>query len=122
MYVAINLLIDVLYGVDRSAREARSMTAIAATARQARYVLSRENPVTGFAFALFVLIVLAAVFGPHIVPYDPLASDTAAGAASRRARITGSAPTSSAATCSAASSSRRGSISSSRSPRSLWYS
>ncbi len=35
-----------------------------------------ENPVTGFAFALFVLIVLAAVFGPHIVPYDPLASDT----------------------------------------------
>ena len=36
-----------------------------------------ENPVTGFAFALFVLIVLAAVLGPHIVPYDPLASDTA---------------------------------------------
>jgi len=44
--------------------------------RHARYVVG-ENPVTGFAFALFVLIVLAAVFGPHIVPYDPLASDTA---------------------------------------------
>jgi peptide/nickel transport system permease protein len=43
--------------------------------RHARYVVS-ENPVTGFAFALFVLIVLAAVLGPHIVPYDPLASDT----------------------------------------------
>jgi peptide/nickel transport system permease protein len=44
--------------------------------RQVRYVLS-ENPVTLIAFVLFVLILLAAVFGPHIVPYDPLASDTA---------------------------------------------
>jgi peptide/nickel transport system permease protein len=44
--------------------------------RHGRYVLA-ENPVTGFAFALFVLIVLAAVLGPHVVPYDPLASDTA---------------------------------------------
>jgi peptide/nickel transport system permease protein len=43
----------------------------------ARYVLS-GNPVTGFAFALFMLIVLAAAIGPYIVPYDPLASDTAA--------------------------------------------
>jgi peptide/nickel transport system permease protein len=61
------------------------MTAIAATARHARYVIS-ENPVTGFAFALFVLIVLAAVFGPHIVPYDPLASDTAAALSPPNAR------------------------------------
>ena len=44
--------------------------------KHARYVVG-ENPVTGFAFGLFVLIVLAAVLGPHIVPYDPLASDTA---------------------------------------------
>ena len=51
------------------------MTALAATARQARYVIS-ENPVTGFAFALFVLIVLAAVIGPDVVPYNPLASST----------------------------------------------
>ena len=43
--------------------------------QHALYVIG-ENPVTGFAFALFVLIVLAAVLGPHIVPYDPLASDT----------------------------------------------
>jgi peptide/nickel transport system permease protein len=43
----------------------------------ARYVLS-ENPVTGFAFALFMLIVAAAAIGPYVVPYDPLASDTAA--------------------------------------------
>src|SRR4029078_9295989 len=43
----------------------------------ARYVVS-ENPVTGFAFAMFLLIVFAALFGPYIVPHDPLASDTAA--------------------------------------------
>jgi peptide/nickel transport system permease protein len=42
-----------------------------------RYVLA-ENRVTGFAFGLLVIIVLAAVLGPWIVPYDPLASDTAA--------------------------------------------
>jgi len=44
--------------------------------RHARYVIA-ENPVTGFAFALFVLIVLAAILGPDIVPYNPLTSDTA---------------------------------------------
>jgi peptide/nickel transport system permease protein len=44
--------------------------------RQARYVIG-ENPVTLVAFSLFILIVLAAAFGPHIVPYNPLASDTA---------------------------------------------
>src|SRR4029077_18460721 len=48
---------------------------IAATFKHARYVIS-ENPVTGFAFALFVLIMIAALIGPHIVPYDPLASNT----------------------------------------------
>ena len=52
------------------------MTALAATFKHARYVIG-ENRVTGFSFALFALIVLAAVLGPHIVPYDPLASDTA---------------------------------------------
>jgi peptide/nickel transport system permease protein len=44
--------------------------------RHSRHVLA-ENPVTGFAFALFLLIVLAAMFGPEIAPYDPLASNTA---------------------------------------------
>ena len=43
----------------------------------ARYVLS-DNPVTGLAFGLFMLIVVAAAIGPYVVPYDPLASDTAA--------------------------------------------
>jgi peptide/nickel transport system permease protein len=43
----------------------------------ARHVIG-ENPVTGLAFALFTLIVLCAVFGPLITPYDPLASDVIA--------------------------------------------
>lgn len=43
--------------------------------RHARYVIG-ENRVTGFAFALFMLIVFAALFGPYVVPYDPLASNT----------------------------------------------
>ena len=51
-------------------------TGLAATLRHARYVIG-ENPVTGLAFGLFILIVLLAVFGPLIVPYDPLASNTA---------------------------------------------
>src|SRR5690349_23214574 len=43
----------------------------------ARYVLG-ENRVTAFAFGLLIVILFAAVLGPYIVPYDPLASDTAA--------------------------------------------
>src|ERR1700684_4252125 len=42
-----------------------------------RYVLG-ENRVTAFAFGLLILIIFAALFGPYVVPYDPLASDTAA--------------------------------------------
>src|SRR4029077_5163586 len=71
---------------DRSASKARSMTDTTADARResplasllrhSRHVLA-ENPVTGFAFALFLLIFLAALFGPQMAPYDPLASNTA---------------------------------------------
>jgi peptide/nickel transport system permease protein len=43
--------------------------------RQTNYVIS-ENPITGFAFGLFLLFAIAALFGPWIVPYDPLASNT----------------------------------------------
>jgi len=39
-----------------------------------RYVLT-ENPVTLFAGCLFLLIVVVAIFGPILVPYDPLASN-----------------------------------------------
>jgi peptide/nickel transport system permease protein len=47
-----------------------------ATLQHARYILG-ENLVTAFAFGLLVLIIFLAVFGPWIVPYDPLASNTA---------------------------------------------
>ena len=42
----------------------------------ARYVLT-ENPVTLGAFVLLLAFVLLAVFGPFLVPYDPLASNAA---------------------------------------------
>jgi len=45
------------------------------TLRHARHVLS-ENPVTLLAAALFAMFVLMALFGPLLVPYDPLASNT----------------------------------------------
>jgi peptide/nickel transport system permease protein len=54
-----------------------SSSGVGALLRHGRYVIA-ENRVTGFAFGLFVLIVIAAVLGPTIVPYDPLASDTLA--------------------------------------------
>lgn len=43
--------------------------------RHFRYVMA-ENPVTLFAFCLFLMLVVFAVFGPAITPYDPLASET----------------------------------------------
>lgn len=47
-----------------------------ATLSHARYILG-ENLVTAFAFGLLILILFLAIFGPWIVPYDPLASNTA---------------------------------------------
>ena len=52
------------------------LRSLAATARHARYTIT-ENPITGLAFFLFLVLIVAAIFGPLIVPYDPLASDTA---------------------------------------------
>ena len=51
-------------------------SALLATLKHAGYVVG-ENPVTGFSFALFLFLLLCAVAGPSLVPYDPLASDTA---------------------------------------------
>ena len=48
----------------------------AAAWRHARHVVT-GNPVTALAFALFFLLLLCALLGPALVPYDPLASDTA---------------------------------------------
>ena len=47
------------------------------TLRHARYVVL-ENPVTGLSFLLFVILVLAAILGSWIAPYDPLATNSAA--------------------------------------------
>ncbi|WP_257169570.1 ABC transporter permease [Bradyrhizobium sp. SRS-191] len=55
---------------------ANSTSGVMALIGHTRYVLA-ENKVTGFAFGLLVIILFAAIFGPWIVPYDPLASDTA---------------------------------------------
>jgi peptide/nickel transport system permease protein len=54
---------------------ARGSTGLVAMFGHVRYVLG-ENRVTAFAFALLIVIILAALFGPFAVPYDPLASDT----------------------------------------------
>ncbi len=40
------------------------------------YVL-KSNPVTLVSFAMFAVILVAALFGPWLVPYDPLASNAA---------------------------------------------
>ena len=59
-----------------AAREGEAhATGLAATLGHIRYVLA-ENHVTAFAFAMFTLIALAALIGPYLVPYDPLASNT----------------------------------------------
>lgn len=50
-------------------------TASSAWWRHFRYVVS-ENPVTLFAFSLFLIFVLMAILGPSLVPCDPLASET----------------------------------------------
>ncbi len=40
------------------------------------YVL-KDNPVTMIALSLFLFFILSAIFGPYLVPYDPMQSDTA---------------------------------------------
>ncbi len=50
--------------------------ALARHGRHLAHVL-RSNPPTAVAFALFLLLVLAAVLGPSLVPYPPFASDAA---------------------------------------------
>ncbi len=56
-------------------RRSHASSGLAATLKHARYVIS-DNPVTGLAFFMLLVLVLAALIGPFVVPYDPLASDT----------------------------------------------
>ena len=56
--------------------KAVSARGIGAQLRHIRYVLA-DNPVTAGSFILFVIFLLAALIGPSLVPYDPLASNTA---------------------------------------------
>ena len=63
--------------IDSPAAPAIAAAKQASIFSHARHVIG-ENPVTGFAFALFTLIVLCAIFGPLIEPYNPLASDVVA--------------------------------------------
>ncbi|OYU92226.1 MAG: peptide ABC transporter permease [Bradyrhizobiaceae bacterium PARB1] len=53
----------------------RRTSGLVATLQHTRYILG-ENRVTAFAFGLLVIIVFATVFGPYVVPRDPLASNT----------------------------------------------
>lgn len=55
----------------------RPASGLTATLRHARHVIT-ENPVTGIAFALFLVLILAAILGPSLVPYDPLATNSSA--------------------------------------------
>jgi peptide/nickel transport system permease protein len=48
----------------------------AAALRHARYVVT-ENPITLVAFSMLLLLLLLALLGPVLAPYDPLKSDTA---------------------------------------------
>jgi peptide/nickel transport system permease protein len=55
---------------------ATSSTQTDSTLAHVVYVL-RSNPVTLLAFAMFAVLLAAAILGPALVPYDPLASNAA---------------------------------------------
>ncbi len=58
-----------------TAHPERPSSPLVATLKHARYVIS-DNPVTGLAFGMFLILVICALLGPFFVPYDPLASNT----------------------------------------------
>jgi peptide/nickel transport system permease protein len=62
--------------VAANAAEVAGPSAFFAMLRHARYVFG-ENRVTAAAFALFGAFMVAAIAGPWIAPYDPLATDAA---------------------------------------------
>jgi peptide/nickel transport system permease protein len=64
--------------LDTTAVEATAppATGLSAALKHARHVVT-GNPITGFSFTLFILLLICALFGPSLVPYDPLATNTA---------------------------------------------
>jgi len=38
-----------------------------------RYIMA-ENPLTGISFAMFIGLIIMAIFGPYLVPFDPVAT------------------------------------------------
>ncbi len=63
--------------IAKTGESPRSATGLKALLRHGAFVIS-DNPVTGVSFALFVVLILIAIFGPWIAPHDAFASDTAA--------------------------------------------
>ncbi|MGU3493205.1 ABC transporter permease [Xanthobacteraceae bacterium A53D] len=61
--------------VPSSSPRRRASGGLMATLKHAHYVIS-DNPVTGLAFFMLLVLVVAAVFGPLLVPHDPFASNT----------------------------------------------
>lgn len=57
--------------------ELTAATRSSGTLRHIAWVLS-ENPVTGLSFVMFGVLLVSAVFGPSIVPYDPLETNAIA--------------------------------------------
>jgi peptide/nickel transport system permease protein len=60
---------------DTAASMRRRRSSLLATMSHARYIVA-GNGVTAFAFLLLALIIFVAIFGPYVVPFDPLASST----------------------------------------------
>jgi peptide/nickel transport system permease protein len=57
---------------------AKPTTSPAAPARERhwhhfRYIMA-ENPLTGISFAMFIGLIVMAIFGPYLVPFDPVAT------------------------------------------------
>lgn len=66
----------VLKTVDPIADNSELVTSNDSSFKHVVYVL-KENPVTLLAFVLFLLIICCALFGPGLVPYDPLKTSAA---------------------------------------------
>ena len=124
VFVIVNLLVDISYGVPRPAHPGELSMSVAQL-ESAEIELEApsglwsdawrrliRNPGAIVGFVLVALFVLTAVFAPLIAPYDPrdrICAFSRTAAVPGRRRITGSASTSSAATSSPASSTERAS-------------